>query len=71
MSYRIEVRFNLNGEYDSTEIYYMYIKNTIKEDDVIDVLINEVREELNKDFEGDENWEDGKYDWTIDNFEKQ
>jgi hypothetical protein len=77
MNYKIKVRIIKGGEYIGTESYDVKIPD-IKEGDPIDddevdnvmtALMDEAREILNEEHEGDEDWENGEYLWSIVDFE--
>ena len=63
-----EVRFTLNGQFEESDTYHVDIPDNTPSDDIMDKLMDEVREILNTEFEGNEDWEEGNYNWTISNF---
>lgn len=70
MKYNVTVRFKLNGEYSHSENYNVEIPENTKEDDLMDNLMDATREILQEEFERDEDWEDGNYNWEIFDWDK-
>ena len=74
MNYTIKVRIIKGGEYIGTESYDVEIPDDVKEgepinddkvDNVMSSLMDAAREILNAEYEGNEDWENGEYLWSI------
>jgi len=74
MNYTIKVRIIKGEEYIGTETYDVEIPDDIKEgepidddkvDSVMSSLMDAAREILNAEYEGNEDWENGEYLWSI------
>jgi len=74
MNYTIKVRIIKGGEYIGTESYDVEIPDDVKEgepinddkvDSVMSSLMDAAREILNAEYEGNEDWENGEYLWSI------
>jgi hypothetical protein len=78
MNYTIKVRIIKGEEYIGTKLYDVKIPDDVKEGDPIDddkvdnvmsSLMDAAREILNEEHEGNEDWENGEYLWSIVDFE--
>jgi hypothetical protein len=70
ITYECKVRINRHGEYENTEFYYAQIPEETPEDDVVEKLMDELRDFLYDDYEDDDDWENGDIDWTLSEWEK-
>lgn len=70
MSYKVYIRFVQNGEYIGTEPYYLDIPDNTSEDNLMDALMDSAREFLEEENYGNEVWESGDVEWSINDFEK-
>ena len=71
MEYTVSIRFVLNGEFSHSEDYDVEVPDNTPEDDPMDALMDAVRPILQDEFEGDDDWEDGNYNWTLYDYEKK
>jgi hypothetical protein len=72
MNYNVHIRFVLDGEFSHTESYDVEVADGTAEDEdnLMEALMDSAREMLADEFEGDEDWENGNYNWTIYDYEK-
>ena len=59
------VRFKRYGEFEGTGFYDVDIPKDTKEDNEVEVIMNELRPILQEEFEDDEDWENGNIEWTL------
>lgn len=70
MNYKVHIRFVLDGEFSHSNDYDVEVADDTKEDDLMEALMDSAREILIEEFEGDEDWENGLYTWTLYDYEK-
>lgn len=70
MQYNVHIRFVLNGEFSHSQDYDVEVADDTTEDDLMVALMDSAREILMEEFEGDEDWENGLYTWTLYDYEK-
>jgi hypothetical protein len=64
--YSCTVRFSRNGEYEDTENFDAEIPKTkTSDDDIVEALMDEIREQLDDCYEGDEDWDNGDMSWEL------
>lgn len=63
------VRFSRHGEYENSDDYDVDIPEDTNEDDEIEVIMDALRPILCKEYEEDEDWENGDINWTLSDWE--
>jgi len=64
--YTTTIRIYRHGEFENS--FKMDVEIPIEkdnDDDVVEAIMDELREYIESDFEGDEDWENGDIDWVL------
>jgi hypothetical protein len=71
-TYDVDVRITdaNTGEFVENSNHTVEIEVPEGADDVTELIMDEIREILNEENEGDEDWENGAFNWSIDYTEK-
>jgi hypothetical protein len=59
------IRFKRHGMYENTKDYNVQIPEETKEDNETEVIMDAVRPILQREYEDDEDWENGDMEWTL------
>lgn len=70
IEYNCYVRVSRYGEYENTETYYVYLDEKPNEDNEVEVLMNEIRPEINENYDGDDDWFYGHMTWELSEWEE-
>ena len=59
------IRFKRHGMYENTKDYNVQIPEETKEDNETEVIMDAVRPILQREYEDDEDWENGDMEWAL------